>query len=459
MEPSAESTTIKHKLSQEQTADSLTPNKMAPDIDSPGASNVVEPTMASLEKRADERHDPVITLETLPAELRDQILPSAPDLPTLGSLVHASPVLHAQYLSNRDALLRACVARELDGFFIDAHACFMSRVSSIGSPRTNEKITAMLDAYRGRLSGSSPRVDVYSVKPGIIRWLAAFHQNVARPLARRYSTWALANLTKASSSSPEDNEAEERKAAAEEPNIMLSRSEKIRIFRALYRYETYYYLFGRNRGKRRGMIPLEEINNIFFCLFDPWEAEALGCIDVFVRHKYKRIFDQVKDDIHVLSMDYFNGTVSRGLNLTVRLLAVNDHDTLVSKMQRCLTRSHSSDDPIKGAIGSEPQRMRRDAWLNVRDEAEQRKDPLKFTGDTVPPDGPPLAWVLLWGGTYANLYGEYIPSKLKQWGHVMWDERRWVELGAKSLVSKQWETAPELVELIEVYYGWRPSGR
>jgi len=116
------------------------------------------------------------------------------------------------------------------------------------------------------------------------------------------------------------------------------------------------------------------------------------------------------------------------------------------------------DIPIERAIRVEPQRTRRVTWLNVRDEVERRKDPLEFTGDTVPPDGPPFAWVLLWGGTYANLYGEYIPSKLKQWGHVMWDERRWVELGAKSLISKQWETEPEVVEYIEFNYGWRPSG-
>ncbi len=65
---------------------------------------------------------------------------------------------------------------------------------------------------------------------------------------------------------------------------------------------------------------------------------------------------------------------------------------------------------------------------------------------------------MLWGGIYSNICGEYVPCSVRQWGYVMWDERRWTELGAKDLVSKQWGKAPDLVEEIEEDYGWRPSG-
>lgn len=48
---------------------------MAPDIiDSPNASNAVEFAVSGPDKTADEHHDPSITLENLPAELRNQIL-------------------------------------------------------------------------------------------------------------------------------------------------------------------------------------------------------------------------------------------------------------------------------------------------------------------------------------------------------------------------------------------------
>ncbi|KAK4232784.1 hypothetical protein C8A03DRAFT_39585, partial [Achaetomium macrosporum] len=115
-------------------------------------------------------------LENLPAELRDQLLMNAPDLATLRSLVHASPVMHAQYRSNRDRLLRACLHRELDGFFVDAYACVMSRVRALGPLRTDETITAFLDSYRGWLSYSAPSAPpglVESVDPGYVRWMAA----------------------------------------------------------------------------------------------------------------------------------------------------------------------------------------------------------------------------------------------------------------------------------------------
>lgn len=61
-------------------------------------------------------------LENLPSELRSKILSDMPDLPTLRSLVHASPIMHAQYRHDRNTILRACLGRELDGFLVDAYA-------------------------------------------------------------------------------------------------------------------------------------------------------------------------------------------------------------------------------------------------------------------------------------------------------------------------------------------------
>ena len=153
------------------------------------------------------------------------------------------------------------------------------------------------------------------------------------------------------------------------------------------------------------------------------------------------------------------GIVSRGLGTTARLLAIDDHNTLVREMELCLAHEHNLDWPLRHALGAEAQDDRRGMLgVNARDEAEARRDPIEFAGDSVPPDGPPLGWVLLWGGAYSNICGEYVPRPVRQWGYVMWDERRWSELGARDLVSRQWETAPDLVEEIEEDYGWRPSG-
>lgn len=148
--------------------------------------------------------------------------------------------------------------------------------------------------------------------------------------------------------------------------------------------------------------------------------------------------------------------------MTVRLLAIDDHENLVAKMEQCLTHAENLDnldDPMSDVLGVVAQDDRREMSTNgptARDEAEQRRDPIRFVGDAVPPDGPPLAWVLLWGGKYANIYGKLVPKLLRRWGYVMWDERRWTAMGAERLVARQWETASKLVNYIKNLYGWSP---
>ena len=172
-----------------------------------------------------------------------------------------------------------------------------------------------------------------------------------------------------------------------------------------------------------------------------------------------------RNNAHLLihtALDYMKGTISRGLKMIVRLLVINDHEELVTKMQRCLTRDQNLDAPMRDAFGSIAQNDRREMSTNfpdARDAAEQRRDQMDFAGDAVPPDEPPIAWVLLWGGKYANIYGEYVPELLRRWGYVMWDESRWSDVGAKELVAKQWETAPELVEEISNDRNWTPVRR
>lgn len=270
----------------------------AGDSDRQGSKAVGDEHHANRERRLS-TGDSSSRLEKLPAELRSHVLMSSPGLSTLRSLVHASPVLHAQYRHDRNNILRACLARELDGLVVDASATVMSRVSNLGAPRTDEMITAFLDTYRGLLSGSTPPADVLeSLKPGNVHWLAAFHLCVARPLASQYSKWALVVLSKAASSLAVKKEDAGLPAVQGGCDTRLSRSEEIRILRAIYRYETFQHLFGRNHGNRHGGFRDHEINELFFSLFDPWEVEAIGCFEIFVSQSYEDIFDRVAADLH-----------------------------------------------------------------------------------------------------------------------------------------------------------------
>jgi hypothetical protein len=53
------------------------------------------------------------TLENLPAEIRGLLLQSLPDGPTLCALVHASPLYHASYLSQRHLILSSVLQNNI----------------------------------------------------------------------------------------------------------------------------------------------------------------------------------------------------------------------------------------------------------------------------------------------------------------------------------------------------------
>ncbi|KAH9897326.1 hypothetical protein F4778DRAFT_256600 [Xylariomycetidae sp. FL2044] len=422
-------------------------------------------------------------LENLPAELRTHILLSIPDLPSLQSFVHASPRFHTQYLYDRHRILAACLNRTFDGFLVDAYATQMSRVHRLGSPRSDAMITNFLSRYSSWLSASTPLPTLETVNPGCVRWLAAFHKVYAQPIARRYTAWALQNLSKATSLSTDNGEAQNPGTNSQDPELELSKSEEIRIFRAVYRYETYHHLYGNNKGERRGDFRDHEVNEYFFGIFDPWEAEAVGCFFLYVRRTYESIFDLVAEDLNPSNVKFKqsdgiynpNGSwdlrglersvflrsmTQRSVKLLVQLLKIDCHEKLVSKMERRLGTSQFIDATMDEALDLGAQGDRRVfrpiSFPNDKDRAEQERKQMYFNGDVLPPNQPPFAWVLLWNGKYANLYGDYVPELLRKWGYVMWDKQRWIDLGATDLIASQWKFSPGLVEVIEGDYGWSP---
>jgi len=98
------------------------------------------------------------------------------------------------------------------------------------------------------------------------------------------------------------------------------------------------------------------------------------------------------------------------------------------------------------ALGEIAQFQRRQERLSDRDQKRQRRDPLPFKGDGEPEANglrPPLAWTLMWRGTYSNLYGYYVQDVIRCWGYVMWDAARLERTGAKEVLARQWEAGLE----------------
>ena len=155
-----------------------------------------------------------------------------------------------------------------------------------------------------------------------------------------------------------------------------------------------------------------------------------------------------------------HATVSCGLKTAVRVLALDDHDPFAGYMEYCLAHQQKLEHLIAESMSINAQTDRR--WnmnFTEHDEADLNQDPLVFAGDAAPPLGPPFGWVLLWDRLYANVYGSYVPQAPRQWGYVMWDERRLLRLGAADLIAKQWgtEEGKELLQSIADFSSWPPA--
>lgn len=77
-----------------------------------------------------------------------------------------------------------------------------------------------------------------------------------------------------------------------------------------------------------------------------------------------------------------------------------------------------------------------------RDIKEEQRAPLPFQGDhTMDPHGvyPPLAWTLLWVGTYSNQLGADIGVEIQSWGYVFWDSARMEAMDANEVLTHQCE--------------------
>lgn len=231
------------------------------------------------------------TLEDLPAELRTTLLMSIPNLATLSRLVHASPVFHAQYLLDRKSILtRVFLTETTEDVFVDVYAAFRSRPSKIGPPTgPNTNVTSFLALYRiWRSPSATDRPTLETCSLDRICWMARFHQSTVNPLATYFIFWTLANFRSSpvqpNSQSPEATE-------------VLTRTEKTRLTRALYRFEVFCHLFCGSQYER---FVAMDINEVFFSDLDlaPWEAEEMNCIYAFVKQNYEAVVDDVKWDLN-----------------------------------------------------------------------------------------------------------------------------------------------------------------
>ena len=126
-------------------------------------------------------------------------------------------------------------------------------------------------------------------------------------------------------------------------------------------------------------------------------------------------------------------------------MTINDHRDLVSAIERSLTRGYGrGDEGVLCGMEVVHQHARRCHWFqmptNAKDAAEYRGEPLGFSRDKLPLTGPPMAWTILCGPGYYNIYGEGMPRSLQRWGYVIWDGRRWIGHRGGELILRAWRS-------------------
>lgn len=229
---------------------------------------------------------PRAALEALPAKLRCQILSQISDLEDLRALVLASPVFYQQYLLDRKGLLRRALTSTLGDYLVDAYAVqrsvWLDELHDGPGPVQAEDIKLFLEKYAGMHTAPPDVILEEFIEDDLID-MAGFYHALARPLVLQCATLFRHNL---------------------DPSLQVecpSKTEQMRLLRALYRFQIYCNLFGAGTWGYRKVPPLEDGHAQrladFFCIFRPWEIEEIDCIYTLVSDKYEQVFEAIQWDV------------------------------------------------------------------------------------------------------------------------------------------------------------------
>lgn len=109
----------------------------------------------------------------------------------------------------------------------------------------------------------------------------------------------------------------------------------------------------------------------------------------------------------------------------------------MTTMQRSIKSSYIPLWGFEGVLGLGRQAGQRQSAPSARDALMASRAPLPFRGEDI--DGPPLAWTVIWGGTYSNLIGAYVSDEMRRWAYVLWDVGRLEGLGGRGVLERQWD--------------------
>ncbi|CAN8097711.1 unnamed protein product [Discula destructiva] len=414
-------------------------------------------------------------LEELPPEVRRYLL-SVLDLARLEALVHASPVFHQQYLCDRRYLLCASIDVTLQSVALDAQAIQESEKCT-----APDHFTGLVETWGRQLSRESPQHLAISTTEHEASRMVSQHFQTIVPIAKHFAKWALDELARQANGC---EDASSRYNPASLP--ALRHTEWLRCLRAVYRFQL---LCNVASPAIPGLTPDDVKHNseLLFHALTPWEVEELFSFYQFAKAIYNGVFDSIENELRpdnprfaaqdrpptpegAFGLDeqcrpatppptylhyvqwpsltfigsrnnFLEGTILQGgLVLLFTILfdtGLNDQERLASLMQRSIVSSYIPINALEGILGESQQSARRRGKPTPGDRMTRNRTPFPFSRDDL--SEPPLAWTLIWSGTYSNLYGWYTSDEMRRWAYVFWDAERMEKWGGRELLRRQWE--------------------
>lgn len=247
-----------------------------------------------------------MALESLPTELRILIIQQLPDVQSLKSLVHASPIYYNTYALSKKKLLHDILQRQYGLVDLaEPMAALRSQGLHADVPANRNEIVTLLD--RRRRHGELPVSENAPTDMEECLQLSHFYRQLEY----------LLNVYCSQATCPPGVTQE---TWEQNRPINPSNTEKARILRALCRLQTYCNIFGAREWseeqqhatdvsspsqsrffKRRSSswyrnFNLHEMWSMIFGTMPPWEVEEFGCLWVFLQQQYTEIFSEIAQE-------------------------------------------------------------------------------------------------------------------------------------------------------------------
>ena len=401
---------------------------------------------------------PQASLEGLPIEIQSAVLLNIRDIASLKNLVHASPIHHNAYLSQRHAVLKRVLFNSIhpDVLYDAFSAITSSRILASNAEDRVAKVKAFLSECKDNRDEWTPpeHLDVESA------YRLARLQNQVQHATKDFCQVAF-------SCHPfTGNQAEHYKE--------LSSNESRRFSRAFYRFEIFCNLFRNWKpssddesipniiyedGDSASELDSMEKSSRFLSLFNPWEVEELACVRDYLYNYYRRMLHKFEPDLRDrnpnldLSEDgncSFFIIILRGkqkadpslgpwlednieclMALGLRFYRRMETSSPGRQMLYLNHRLHIGPSFLSDAL-KEASEAAVFQTLAVDDPVE-----VHFEGDSVR-GGPNVMWLWTSGHKMDFSYFLWQNETLREWGYVFWDQKRLEKWGFPNEEYETW---------------------